>query len=192
MSEPRGRQRQVFLLAGLVVLLAAVLVWGLRGPSPAEPAAAPSNLARPPGAAAPAGQGDVSDVKLELLQADQNGLDEPKRNPFRFEARTPPPAPPTSSSPRDRPAVDFTPPPEPFTPAGPPPPPPIPLRFIGVISGGGATRMAAFTDGRGNNFQGREGDIIEGRYKVLRIESESVELAYLDGRGRQTIRLSGL
>ena len=192
MSGGRGRQRQVLLLAVLVVVLAGVLVWRLGPANPAEPAAAPSNLARTGGAPASSAPGGVSDVRLELLQADQSGLDEPKRNPFRFEARTPPPAPPTAAIPREQPDSDLTPPPEPLVPAGPPPPPPIPLRFIGVIGATGGGRIAAFTDGRGNNFQGREGDIIEGRYKVLRIEPESVELAYLDGRGRQTIRLSGL
>jgi len=191
-SEPRGRQRQVLLLAALVVVLAAVLVWRFRESGPAERATAPSNLARTPGAPASSGQGEVSDVRLELLQADQSGPDDPRRNPFRFEARTRPPGPPGASVPREQPDPDFTLPPAPFEPAGPPPPPPIPLRFIGVIGAAGTGQIAAFTDGRGNNFQGREGDIIEGRYQVLRIEPESVELAYLDGRGRQTIRLSGL
>ena len=46
------------------------------------------------------------------------------------------------------------------------------------------------SDGRGI-YQGREGDIIEGRYRIVRIGLESVEMTYLDGRGRQTIRLSG-
>jgi hypothetical protein len=62
--------------------------------------------------------------------------------------------------------------------------PPIQLRFIGLIeaprSGG---RVALLSDGKGGLMNGREGDIIEGRYRVL--------LAYADGRGRQTIRLSG-
>jgi hypothetical protein len=83
----------------------------------------------------------------------------------------------------------FTPPPN--VPAGPPPAPPIPLKFIGVLGAPGGAQAASFSDGRGNVFQGREGDIIEGRYKVLRVGTDSVELAYLDGRGRQTIRLSG-
>ena len=49
---------------------------------------------------------------------------------------------------------------------------------------------AVLSDGR-NVFQGREGDIIEGRYRILRIGVESLEMAYLDGRGRLTIRLTG-
>ncbi len=77
-------------------------------------------------------------------------------------------------------------------PTGPPPPPPIPLKFIGVIDErADAPRVAVLSDGRGTVVYGKEGDILEGRYRVLRIGADSAELAYLDGRGRQTIRLSG-
>ena len=40
-------------------------------------------------------------------------------------------------------------------------------------------------------MRGREGDIIDGRYRLVRIGVESVVMEYLDGRGRTTIRLSG-
>jgi len=46
-------------------------------------------------------------------------------------------------------------------------------------------------DPAGHVDYGSEGAIIGGRYRVLHIGEESIELAYLDGRGRQTIRLSG-
>jgi hypothetical protein len=80
----------------------------------------------------------------------------------------------------------------PARPEGPPPPPPIPLKFIGVLEA--PTRIgtvAILSDSRGNVFYGKEGDIIEGRYRVLSIGTESADVAYVDGRGRQTIRLSG-
>jgi hypothetical protein len=51
--------------------------------------------------------------------------------------------------------------------------------------------VGVLSDGRGNVFYGREGDIIEGRYLLREVGPASVELSYLDGRGRQTIRLSG-
>jgi hypothetical protein len=79
-------------------------------------------------------------------------------------------------------------------PLAPPPPqgpPPIPLRFIGLVDAPGQTaRLAVLSDGR-NVFHGREGDIIDGRYRIVRIGVESIEMSYVDGRGRQTIRLSG-
>ena len=50
--------------------------------------------------------------------------------------------------------------------------------------------MAVLSDARGV-YYGREGDIIEGRYRIVKIGVESIELEYLDGRGRQTIRQTG-
>ena len=51
-------------------------------------------------------------------------------------------------------------------------------------------RVAILSDSRGV-YYGREGEIVEGRYRILKIGVESIDLAYLDGRGRQTIRLTG-
>jgi hypothetical protein len=77
-------------------------------------------------------------------------------------------------------------------PAGPPPPPPIPLKFIGIAEAPTQSmRIAAFVDSTGHAWQGREGDVVAGQYRILKIGMESIEMAYLDGRGRQTIRLSG-
>ena len=80
-------------------------------------------------------------------------------------------------------------------PTGPPPVPPLPpitLKFIGIVQQGEQSpKIAVLSDGRHVPFYGREGDIIEGRYKILRIGIESIDLAYADGRGRQTIRLTG-
>jgi hypothetical protein len=78
-------------------------------------------------------------------------------------------------------------------PVGPPPPPPIQLKFIGLASSTtdpNIGRVAILSDARGV-YYGREGDIIEGRYRILKIGVESIDLAYLDGRGRQTIRQTG-
>jgi hypothetical protein len=64
------------------------------------------------------------------------------------------------------------------------------MKFIGVVTREGKSKIAVLSDGK-FVFHGREGDIIEGRYRVVRIGEESVQMEYLDGRGRQTIRLSG-
>ena len=78
----------------------------------------------------------------------------------------------------------------PPVPQGPPPPPPITLKYIGVLETAQG-RVAAFRDTGGDIVYGKEGDIIDGRYRLLKIGVESADLAYVDGRGRQTIRLSG-
>ena len=75
-------------------------------------------------------------------------------------------------------------------PSGPPPPPPIPLKFIGLVEKADGTRIAVLSDGR-RPYHGVEGQELEGQYRILKIGAESLEIAYLDGRGRQTIRLSG-
>ena len=77
-------------------------------------------------------------------------------------------------------------------PPGPPPPPPIPLKFIGLVERRQRRdAVAVLSDGKGLVVHGREGDIIDGRYRILTIGAESIEIAYADGRGRQTMRLTG-
>ena len=78
----------------------------------------------------------------------------------------------------------------PPAPTGPPPPPPIPLKFIGIVTQGNK-RVAVLTDGKSGPQHGQEGDIILGQYQILKIGNESIEMAYFDGRGRQTIRFTG-
>jgi hypothetical protein len=51
-------------------------------------------------------------------------------------------------------------------------------------------KIAVLSDGR-NVFYGQEGETIDGRYRIERIGVESIEMVWLDGRGRQVIRLSG-
>jgi hypothetical protein len=52
--------------------------------------------------------------------------------------------------------------------------------------------MAILADTTGKDPQsGFEGDVILGQYRIVRIAADSIEMAYLDGRGRQTIRLPG-
>ena len=108
------------------------------------------------------------------------------RNPFRFLQTA---APPTAAAARRPVRPEFVAPP---VPTGPPPPPPITLRFIGLIEAPPRTgRVALLSDGRGGLMYGREGDTVDGRYRMLRVGTDSIEMAYVDGRGRQTIRLSG-
>jgi hypothetical protein len=108
------------------------------------------------------------------------------RNLFRFKPKPPPPPPPPPPR-ATQPAVPVNP-----VPQGPPPLPPIALKFIGIIESPTTQRkIAVLSDGRNPPFQGVEGDIIEGRYRIIKIGVESVEIAYADGRGRQTIRLTG-
>ena len=73
-------------------------------------------------------------------------------------------------------------------PAGPPPAPPIPLRYVGYAETPGSGKVAALSDGR-FTYHGREGDVIEGRWRVVQIGVESLVIERVDGTGRQTLRL---
>lgn len=180
-------RRQRLLLGVLIVAGgAAFLMWMFGGPSTGTSSAASSPAGR--GATGARGDAPVTDVKLDLLQREHGPLRGPDRNPFRFERREVAGAPARTGRPVRQVAL----PPQPEGPLPPPPPPPIPLRFIGFLQPrDGAARVAVLSDGRGNVVDGKEGDVIEGRYRLLRIGNDSADLIYLDGRGRQTIRLSG-
>jgi hypothetical protein len=54
----------------------------------------------------------------------------------------------------------------------------------------GKGKVAVFSDCRAT-MSGIEGDIVDGRYRLVRIGVESVVMEYVDGRGRTTIRMSG-
>jgi hypothetical protein len=182
-------QRQYALLATLVVALGATF-WVVMGDDPAETARVPSNpTSRQSGNRAGDAAVPVVDVALERLTAAREALAQTDRNPFRFRPKPAPPPPP-----RQAPVAraEPLPPPVPSGPPPPPPIPPIPLKYIGFADEAGAkVRMGVFSDGRGTVINAVEGDILEGRYRVLRVGTDSADLVYVDGRGRQTIRLSG-
>jgi hypothetical protein len=155
----------------------------------------------PAGRAAAAGPGGRAaskaaprpiDVRLEALgkSAAAEGPEGTGRNPFRMGAATPP-APEGTMAARVAPKPVA---PVVLAPVGPPPtppPPPIPYRFIGVLTGvPGQGRIAVLTDGR-SVVHGRVNDVIEGRYRIVQIGEESLQIEHYDGRGRQTIRLLG-
>lgn len=179
-----GSRPQWILLAGLVVAL-AVILWARQGHDgpPAGPEGLTSNV-RAPGTGAARQPAEELDVRLDALEAQRAEPTEGGRNPFRFEARRAPRN-AGSGTPAGEPVYK-----PPATPAGPPPPAPIPLKFIGIVEAEAVGRVAALSDGR-NVFHGRPGDIIEGRYRIVRIGTESIVLEYVDTGVQQTIRLSG-
>lgn len=189
---PRGQQALV--LGGLVVILAVAVAWGVRtmnAPAAARVTSQAGTGARPSNqAGAAAGRGNVPNVpvsglKLDALKHEEEDLPDAERNPFRFRPKAPPPPPPRPAAP---PVQAFVPPPQ--QPQGPAPPPPIPLRYIGSYVNPANERIATLSDARGTPYFGKEGEIIDGRYRVLRVAPDSVDIAYADGRGRQTLRMT--
>ena len=187
------RNRRELLLLGVVVALGA-LAYGVyvEWPGTSAVGSAASNQG---GQRSSGGRGDrkglsggqadeAPNVHLDALSADRQ-RPETRRNLFRFKEKPPPPPPPPPP-PRVPTAAELA------AAAGPPPPAPITLKFIGYVDNDAAGKRVAFlSDGRGAPLSGHEGDTVLGQYRILRIGAESIEMSYLDGRGRQTIRLSG-
>jgi RNase P/RNase MRP subunit p29 len=182
----------------VLVLLLGSAVWSYFGPSsgtPSQPVptvrARGGTPARDRAARSEQGGqgGEVTAeglrVKLSALgEARQQPADSP-RNPFRFGVKPAPPRPVEVAPQPASPVLTA-----PVVPAGPPPPPPITLKFIGLVEKADGTKVAVLTDGHNTSY-GVQGGIVDGRYRIVRIGTESIEMQYVDGRGRQTIRLTG-
>jgi hypothetical protein len=178
------RRRQILLAVLLMILAGAVIyaIWPAAGPK-----AAPSNPTRdarrqPQGTTGSRGS---LDVRLGELTQPPPEPAAAKRNPFRFYVPPPPPPPP----------------PRPVTPSVPPSPPPkvgdkdyVPppisgaIRFFGTAEQGNR-KVAIFVtvDGKGPPVYAKEGELVLGQYRVVKIQVESVVMEYPDGKGRQTI-----
>jgi hypothetical protein len=79
--------------------------------------------------------------------------------------------------------------PPPQGPALPPPPPPIELKFYGYATPTGGTRRIFLAQGE-DVFIAREGDIVDRRYKVVRISPTAVEILDVLSNNRQSIPLT--
>jgi type IV secretory pathway VirB10-like protein len=179
-------QRRQALLAVLAIILAGVAIWLWNGTSPTTAESQTASNVRNPGRAKQTSPGLAAPVvRLDTLESPKPEPGTSDRNPFRFKQKPAPPPPPMPVAP-PRPVV----PPPTSTASG---VPTITLKFIGMWELSEQKRkIAMLTDGKGGvPIYGEEGDVVEGRYKILKIGVESIEMAYLDGRGRQTIRLSG-
>ena len=184
------RKRQV-LLGGLAIALAFFIYRGWASPSGAPLSSSNGSVTATAASRrqTAAGAATAPDVNLEKLEAERPKPGEAERDLFRFKPKPPPPRPPAAPTPA---RVEPSPAAAPDAPPPPPPLPPITLKFIGLIGPAAEVpKIAVLTDGKGLPVYGKEGDIILGQFRLIRIGAESVDLSYLDGRGRQTVRLSG-
>ncbi len=173
-------KRRFGVLLGLLAVSAAVAVY-TNWPTAVD-SGGPGRTGSPRSAISGSAQTTAPDVHTEVLRAERVRLGTVERDLFRFKPRyVPPPQPPPA-------AMEM---PGPVVPSGPPPVPQIGLKFIGVLEPATGARIAILSDGRGAPIYGKEGEAVLGQYRILRIGAESIELEYMDGRGRQAIRLSG-
>jgi hypothetical protein len=196
-----ANRRQLLLLGAILVVLAAVLYWqsARSEVTPEEYSAAMADKVRREAGAVDAAAeaprpraavaGEIPAVGLASLGHAQPEPADTGRDPFRFESapssgqRGGPASPVEAAAPRPQPAV-------PAVPQGPPPPPPILLKFIGIAKQGEGRLYAVLRDERGI-YHGAEGDVVEGRYRILRVSADRVDVSYVDGRGRTSIPMSG-
>jgi hypothetical protein len=80
-------------------------------------------------------------------------------------------------------------PPEPVVQQGPPPPPPIHLKFFGFANKPGEPKKIFLSEGE-DVFIAGEGDIVNRRYRILRITPVSVEVEDVLNNNRQSIPLT--
>jgi len=180
-ASPSSGRPRVWLLGLLGVVLVALVGYRMWPDEPAVPVASQPPSRQQPGTAATVAPEDLK-VRLGDLAAKRPDPGDVERNPFRFR---PPPAPPAPPPTAFKPPANLPPPvpPAPSIPA-------IPLKFMGTVEGPGI-KLAALTDCKGFTYSGREGETIDGRYKLVRIQVETIVMEYLNGSGRTTIRKTG-
>jgi hypothetical protein len=86
-----------------------------------------------------------------------------------------------------KPVITAAPPPPVNT--GPPPPPPINLKFFGFANKPGQQKQIFLSEGD-DTFIAKEGDIVDRRYKVVKIYNESVDIQDVLNNNTQRIMLS--
>jgi len=182
-AESRNRTVLLALLAVLVAV-AAYQWW----PRPSS-VSAPTSNERARGQTA--SRGTATTAEAPVVHLPRLGEERPKpvageRNLFRFKPKAAPaPTPglaPAAPLPPTTPPPDFN---RPTT-------PPITLRYIGYVDrGAGKPKMVAFVDASGHPINCLEGGDCDGRYHIWRVGAESVEISYLDGTGRRTLRQGG-
>jgi hypothetical protein len=124
-------------------------------------------------------------LRLDLLSvAEQTQYSGSGRNIFRMEAAPLPKPVAPVMKPMETPKT------APAGPPPPPPPPPINLKFFGFATSVGAPKRIFLASGD-DVFIAQEGDIVNRRYKILRIGSTSVEVQDLLNNRTQSLPLTG-
>lgn len=187
-------KKKVGLAIGLVVALVLVLAWEFLGSSstPAGSSAAanvagvrptqrrPSSKAGKRAAAAEARLDPTLDLTL-LAATEQTKYAGNGRNIFVAGADIPQPLAPGV---KDKQKAQ-----QQWTPPTTPPPPPITLKFFGFASKPGEPKKIFLSQGE-DVFIAAEGDIVNRRYKVLRISPTAVDIEDVLYNNRQSIPLT--
>lgn len=104
-----------------------------------------------------------------------------ERNIFQYHTAPPPPPP--------KPVVDPVEAAKKAGPAPPPPPPPIPLKYYGYAHRPSETRKKAFLVEGEEIFIAGEGEVVNKRYRIVRIGVNTIEIEDLVTKHKQTVPL---
>lgn len=179
-------KKEVLIMAGLLVVLLAVGVYNFRDvlrASPAETSLLASPAAQQNGSPMIAAvQDNEPSLNLETLRYSREVTYESgDRNPFAYAAPIPHP---------DRNVRGTaTPAPTPYVPT-PTPIPPNPLKFYGFANKQGEPKRIFLGAPDGRNFVAGLNEIVDLRYKVVKIEANQVIIEDMLHNNRQTILLT--
>lgn len=202
-----GENRNTVIIAAVLAVIAAGMVWRtffsaggevIAGKPPAAAQVASGTASEGPparrvraGRQASGAQGKATvtasldpRLRLDLLKdSEETEYRGAGRNIFRAEAEIviPPPV--------KNPVITENKNPLPPPVNTPPPPPTIPLKFFGFANRQGEPRLVFLLQGE-DVFIAREGDVVNRRYKVVKINNSSVEIEDLLGNNKQTIPLT--
>ena len=194
-------RKKVIAATSLGVVAAVLVAWQFSGwfggdsssaasttITPSAPGLSSTRGARPRGNAArnssgkkEAGQSLDPSLRFDVLMtSEQTKYEGTGRNIFRVFVEPPPP--PVAPVATQQQQADQGPPP-------PPPPPPINLKFYGFATPAGGSKRIFLAQGE-DVFIAKEGDIVDRRYKVVRIAPNSVEILDVLSNNRQSIPLT--
>jgi len=180
--KPQLSARHYLLAGGLAVAIAAS-VWAAQWSADDADLALPqaSSVRRPTTDSAPSKQAHSAPVQFELLS-----WEAPKREPWApiesVAAWSPPPPPP----PPPPPVAVVT------SPAPPPAPvaPSFPYQLIGRLDSGGVSQ--ALMSGDYRSLSVKAGDVIDGQWRIDRVNANSVSMTWLPAKLPQTIQFRPL
>jgi hypothetical protein len=185
---------KLFVALGLMLVAVVVLLFNLGSSAPKAatvmpPLTPPVPTSRPAGTAktrgkkvTPATRSLDPTLRYDWLKASEDTKYEGTgRNIFRVFVEIPQPKVPVATDHHEASTPEGPPPP--------PPPPPIELKFYGFATpAGGAKRI--FLAHNEDVFIAKEGEIVDRRYKVVRISPNSVEILDVLSNNRQSIPLT--
>ena len=180
-------KNKLYAMVGLLAIALLLVLRALLSPGapPVAASATPNAANQLESGGGTRGRGKVSlpldpTLRTDLLKNSEESL---YRGTGRniFEEQVTPPI--------ERPKTSVVVPPVPQLPAPPPPPPQIPLKFYGFANKPGQPKAIFLANGD-DIFIGHEGEIVNRRYKILRIHPTQVEIEDVMNNNRQTIPLT--